>query len=387
MTYCIGFKRGSLACLIADAAVTGPDPVEAETSFGELQDSAVSERALKLFRLPGAALTFSGKSRLGRDFITQFRVRLAAGMDVTSALEASAKNVMPLASPSDLQVLCAWSTPVGGRLTSFNAKLDLNIFEHDDLVQIGSADDIRKVSTAQFLSVLGGSNLLTPTQIMVGMTALCQSYGVHDNALPRGIGGAFTAISAGPDGIRWQPDTAYLFYHPGHLSGSVQTSSAARPTNLKGAPIAKTVLACVHEDVLALRSTVATGNSRSLMNSTEGEPLQTIRARAEAASHYSAQVASKGSAEYLALLSTAFRLLVLCETRGYLSHRDLILRPTSTDQFSCSFSPRLTRLMSEHRGSEWVGFHFLPYDPIRPPEQGTACPCGSRLDYANCHAP
>jgi hypothetical protein len=92
MTYCIGFRKGPLACLIADAAVTGPHPsIEGQTSFGELQIndgvSSVSERALKIFRLPMAAVTFSGLDGVGRDFVEQLSTRLTAGMSVAEAFE------------------------------------------------------------------------------------------------------------------------------------------------------------------------------------------------------------------------------------------------------------------------------------------------------------
>jgi hypothetical protein len=316
MTYCIGFRKGPLACLIADAAVTGPHPsIEAQTSFGELQIkdgvSSVSERALKIFRLPMVAVTFSGLDRVGRGFVEQLSTRLTAGMSVAKAFEASLANVQPLNSPSDLQVICAWPTPNGGRLLSFNAAMDQRVSEHEHLVQIGSADRERRLTTERFLKFLEQFPQLTPVQSMVAMTALCQSYGVYDYTLSRGIGGAFTAISTGPEGIQWQPNTMYIFYHPEDLSGSIKSQSAAAPSNLQGGPTMPTVFACMHQDVLALRSSV--GSPRLLTNSFEGEPHETVLARAEAASRYALRVVSGGGADYLAFLCTAFRSVTLCE--------------------------------------------------------------------------
>jgi hypothetical protein len=395
MTYCIGFRKGPLACLIADAAVTGPHPsIEGQTSFGELQIndgvSSVSERALKIFRLPMAAVTFSGLDGVGRDFVEQLSTRLTAGMSVAEAFEASVANVLPLNSPSDLQVICAWPTPTGGRLLSFNAALNQRVSEHEHLVQIGSADRERRQITERFLNFLGQIPQLTPVQSMVAMTALCQSYGVYDYTLPRGIGGAFTAISTGPDGIQWQPNTMYIFYRPEDLSGSIKSQSAAAPSNLQGGPTMPTVFACVHHDVLVLRSSVADGGLRLLANSFEGEPRERALARAEAASRYALQVVSGEGADYLAFLCTAFRSITLCETLGHPSQRHLVQRPSLSNEFdvvgSMSISPELAGQMCERGpGNGWFGFRFRSYDPIYPPENGNACPCGSGLDFTNCH--
>jgi hypothetical protein len=312
MTYCVGFKRGPVSCLVADSAVTGPSPDQPHTSFEELhvtdRSPGVSERALKIFRFSEAALTFAGNMAIGRAFIAQFATRAANGMSVPQAFEESAASVTPLRNPADLQVFCAWSTPAGGRLLSFNAARDQRIAEHEDLAQIGSADVSQLQTTADFIEWLRPGPL-NPEQFMLAVTSLCQSYGIHDYLLRNGIGGAFCSIAAGPTGVDWQPDTTYLFYHSGMFTFPPSHSTE------KG----RTVVVCVHKGVLALRSTAAGQVIRLMTNSDRDELPDAAQARLKEAQLYSNEVLLQQRAHYLVFLATDFHSITPCEVRGHLN--------------------------------------------------------------------
>jgi SEC-C motif len=379
MTYCIGFKKESTVCLVADSAVTGPQPDRSHTSFGELQVTAhqgISERVLKIFRFPEAALTFPGNMALVQHFVEQFATRTGTGVPVAQAFEESAATLTPLRVPSDLQAIFAYCSPSCGRLLSFNAAHDQRVSEHQDLVQIGAADPGRRQLTVEALETLSKINL-NPIQTMVALVAYCQSHAVHQYLLPTGIGGGFCGISTDTASVRWQPDVAYQFYRPEYFN------------RVPGLPPLETVLACVHEDVFVLRSSVVSKSVRAMTNSRLGESPAAAQVRADAAIRYSKDVVLQRGAAYLAFLCTAFPTTALCDVRGHPVHKNIIQLPAIEANGAISVNvviyEELARILRDPPQGR-PRFLFVQFDPIHPPVEANAtCPCGSGREYINCH--
>ncbi len=94
MTYCLGWKYGGSAYLIADSAATGlTPPYVARSSFDELHDNVrgeyVQESLLKIVRLSDkCAAAYSGDVATASNMLSVLKQRLEFGGNIQDALNA-----------------------------------------------------------------------------------------------------------------------------------------------------------------------------------------------------------------------------------------------------------------------------------------------------------
>lgn len=95
MTYCLGWRTGTEAIIVADSAVTSIFPLgeNESTSFGEanINESGVSveEGAVKVVRVGDYALGFSGDAAAAGEFLAVFERLIEFGRDLRDALASA----------------------------------------------------------------------------------------------------------------------------------------------------------------------------------------------------------------------------------------------------------------------------------------------------------
>ena len=320
MTYCLGWRTQACAYLVADTAVTSPRPLRAlRSSFGEQHVSGatgnVEEGALKIISARGAGITFSGNAAIGRDVADTFRMASEAGLAPRRALQTAITSSISAGDRVDLCVLCAFMEDNEPHLLSFNRDGDQRFIEHaqGDVVQLGSLVGRRNVVcqlSAAFIGQLKNTDFEGPALLACAL-GLCQSYGIHNVLLDLGVGGAFVGALIDAAGFHWQPDTAYLLFAPGKSDLLEQDG----------------VFPLVRDDVLVIRSLLADGPPRVIMNSL-GEPLEVALKHAGNVDRQCLVMLGKLQFDYLIFLNTAVPIIAVVEMGRRFEHRHVIVHPS-----------------------------------------------------------
>lgn len=220
MTYCAGWKYSNSVYLFADTAATKNSPPNTtHSSFGELHAQVrgehVEESLLKIVALSdGIAVAFAGDVQLATNIIEFLSERLEANAsDLRPLLSSVATSLSPFSRDRGVELLLAASFSIGEpQLLYWNTASGLDTSE-SDYYQIGSLTSYHSALTSQVLSLLARGNL-TPDRLLSVLTAVVQSYGVHDNLIEQNIGGLIFGLRTHAGQTIWQEDTNYILYDP-----------------------------------------------------------------------------------------------------------------------------------------------------------------------------
>lgn len=361
MTYCLGWKNGDSVIVAADSALTSnssfytPSTLQT-TSFGELrylsEDRVTEERGLKIFCFKNAVLTCAGKSASARGVVEAFKKEIEQVDDPVEALKTAIG--VSLSPPYDVAFILGTIREGQPVLVSFNEKRDGKIVEHDQLVQLGSAPEVLKEATSDFLlhetATSGSLN-----ERMVSLLAILQSYGQYGPFMSTGVGGAFTAAAVNRFGTCWQPDIMFM----------------ACRKDFEGDLLVTT---CVRHECLLLDSPAIPGSSKCLANVSPSELFSqrtleiTKRACEEATIQY-----QKGKFDYVVIMNGDFpNVIVLDMSRKHKHNLLWIDSAISPDGVSMSirFDPKLMAMrdvpLHDKDGGSVPTFNFLPYQKPLP---------------------
>ncbi len=317
VTYCLGWKTRECAYLVADTAVTSTRTARTNrTSFGELHRSVggqnVEEAALKIAATPGAAMTFSGDAALGLEIARVFESTLGCGIEPREALDRAIKSHTPFGSNKSASLLCVFHEAGKPRLLSFNTKDDQQITEHgDEVVQLGSLKQsvFEQLSEAYIREVRNAH--IEGRLLLTGTLALCQNYGVRNDLIQHGVGGAFCGGFVDSSGFQWQPDIGYLLF-----KGDVQS-----PSEVMGC-----VFAAVRNNVFVVRSVL--GESRCFTTRRESEKQEDLESRVRAADMEALELLTAQKFQYLTFINVRLPIVAVIEMGRKHKHRSVILDPT-----------------------------------------------------------
>jgi hypothetical protein len=252
MTYCAGWKYADSVYLFADTAVTKPSsPTTSHSSFGQLHAEVrgehVEESLLKLVPIArGTAVAFAGDVYLASQIVEFLKARLTPAENIEELFPTLTSNLGPFDPGRRVDLLLASSTPDGERSLIHWDTLHGVDSEVSDYYQIGSLTSYHSAMTPQVLAHLVNGNLAADRVLSV-MTAIVQSYGVHDNLVEMNVGGIIFGLRCHQGEISWQEDTNFFLYDP-------QLATAAY------------ISALVREDVLVVNSSL-TNDTRVLAHS------------------------------------------------------------------------------------------------------------------------
>lgn len=338
MTYCLGWKTKHCAYLVADTATTSGRPLSNRlSSFGEQHVEApganVEEGALKILATEHAALTLCGDSRLGYSIYDSFGTALEAGAEPRDALQqAVASNVV--STPPNLSLLCVFMEDNVPRLVSFNRNQDSAFADHEieEIIQLGSlneADHIMCQISDSLIKQLATTDL-DGEPLLACAVGLCQSFGLSNILVEKGVGGTFAGGFVDALGFHWQADITYLLYSLDDSSSFSQGDS---------------VFVFVRDSVMVVRSVLADGPARILATS-RAEPLATVLARAKRADLQCLEAARGQEVEYLIFLSTRAPIITVVQMARKREHRYVVIHPwigdpEGTAPLPMSFGPIL----------------------------------------------
>ncbi len=224
MTYCAGWKYSNSVYLFADTAVTkNSPPTTTHSSFGELHAQVrgehVEESLLKIVPLSdGTAVAFAGDVQLATSIIEFLCENLAANANsLRVLLSLVTTSLGPFSRDREVELLLATSNSLGeSQLLYWNTVSGLDT-AGSDYYQIGSLTSYHSALTPQVLSLLVTGNL-APDRLLSVLTAVVQSYGVHDNLIEQNIGGLIFGLRTHAGHIMWQEDTNFVLYDPQVMS-------------------------------------------------------------------------------------------------------------------------------------------------------------------------
>lgn len=233
MTYCAGWKYSNSVYLFADTAATKNSPPNTtHSSFGELHAQVrgdhVEESLLKIVALSdGIAVAFAGDVQLATSIIEFLSENLQANLsDLRALLSSVSTSLGPFSRNRGVELLVAAADSIGGpQLLYWNTASGLDTFE-SDYYQIGSLTSYHSALTPQVLSLFARGNL-APDRILSVVTAVVQSYGVHDNLVEQNIGGLIFGLRTHAGQTMWQEDTNYVLYDP-QVKGLIWISAFVR---------------------------------------------------------------------------------------------------------------------------------------------------------------
>jgi hypothetical protein len=128
-------------------------------------------------------------------------VQLGASLDATFRLVDTAHEVA---------FLLAWSADDGPHLAKWESSKGFAEGQ-GDFSSIGSLGSYHVDLTPAWLRRLAEA-AVPQEEVLPALTALVQSFGIHDNLIDHHVGGAVVGLTVGPMGPTWQTDTGYLLY-------------------------------------------------------------------------------------------------------------------------------------------------------------------------------
>jgi hypothetical protein len=219
VTYCAGWAYETSIFLIADTAATKTSrPNAPYSSFGQLHDivrgAHVEESLLKLVTVgPGAAVAFAGDVQLAVEIARHLRENFHPSANPEVLLASLSTSLGPFDPARPVELLLA-TAPAGERprlarwdTIDSTAKSDL------DFCQIGSLTSYHGALTEHWLAVLAARNL-SAENLLSSLTAVVQSYGIHDNLIDQNVGGLIFGLRLSDGAVEWQSDTTYVVYDP-----------------------------------------------------------------------------------------------------------------------------------------------------------------------------
>jgi hypothetical protein len=234
MTYCAGWKIGDAAFLIADSAITRPTPpFSTQSSFGQahrqVRDEHVEEGLLKVAPIgENAAIAFAGDVGLAQQILELLVAHWPSFGNDLGEVHRVLSATFPLDRAPDVAFLLAWRSDTGPRLSQWESRHGFTVLDGDSCA-IGSIGNYHRTLTSHALQQI--RNLNVPQEdVLPAITALVQSFGVHDDLIEQNVGGAVFGLAVDSDGVHWQSDTGYLIYsclvqQPEFVSASVRDNT------------------------------------------------------------------------------------------------------------------------------------------------------------------
>ena len=222
MTFVVAWKHDNHVYLCADSAITTYLPSsplnDEQTSFGEatvdLPGVQVAETAIKLIRLDSVIAAYSGDVATSRSILVALRDELIHhSPEKAFALAIDAHR----SSPNIRQAKIVVASPTGAedRAIAYTHDLTGTLQEiaNDELVRFGGTDTHRDLTVEAIAKV--SREPLSPQRRLSCVQSLLQSFGVNQNFMEQGIGGAYCGAYVSATGIHWQDDVIYFIHQPG----------------------------------------------------------------------------------------------------------------------------------------------------------------------------
>ncbi|UPA22830.1 hypothetical protein K8942_01290 [Candidatus Peribacteria bacterium] len=220
MTYALGWKTESEVFLAADTAITTrgdnvQDLDRPKSSFGQQhikeEKRKVEERDVKLHLKNNVGITFAGDVSLAREIVKAFYDELDKGKSPTDALNWAINLHAPTPSDRKVKIIVGYYEKGHPCLVTFNSKDDHVVRNNEVLVQIGSIPQAHRNFTEISLSHILPDTVHQPKLQLASMLGIFQIYGVFDDLMNHGVGGAVGGLYIDETGGRWQPDLLFLF--------------------------------------------------------------------------------------------------------------------------------------------------------------------------------
>lgn len=259
MTFCVAWRSGDTAFLVADAASTSTGKAalsSPKSTFGEWHKQengyTVEESAFKLFRWSNLAVTCSGDASAIRSFIQATDDRILRGLPpwLSLALARAAQDFKPSAT---FEAVVATRLLGKVRLLRLDEYGGWHWVRRDAAVNLGSASQTTRdfVNGAIVDAIRSGHS---PTIQLSSVLAACQSLTVHNDLLAEGVGGAFSGVIVDSVGARWQPDIGYLLLNPPDMQLSENGST-------EGTRNTQYITCAVRHDILFVSSPEKAGTT------------------------------------------------------------------------------------------------------------------------------
>jgi hypothetical protein len=219
MTYCAGWKYADSVFLLADTAVTKRSrPTTLQSSFGEfyaeVRGEHVEESLLKLVPIaPRSAVAFAGDVRLASEIVAFLKNNYNDTAPIDSLFSSLTTILGPFARDRPVELILASSRNGAQPCLAHWDTLHGLSPQRSDYYQIGSLTSYHAALTPQVLGVLAAGKLV-PERLLPMITAVVQSYGVHDNLIDMNVDGVVFGLRVNAGGISWQDDTNYVLYDP-----------------------------------------------------------------------------------------------------------------------------------------------------------------------------
>lgn len=234
MTYCAGWKLGDTVFLIADSAITSPrPPFSRQSSFGQahrqVRDEHVEEGLLKLAPIgDNAAIAFAGDVGLAQQVLELLIAHWPSFGNDVREVHRVLSATFPLEQVPEVAFLLAWWSDTGPRLAQWESRNGFTELDGQSCA-IGSIGNYHRTFTNHALQQLRDLNV-PQNDVLPAITALVQSFGIHDDLIEQNVGGAVFGLAVGREGVRWQADTGYLIYsrlgqQPEFVSASVRDNT------------------------------------------------------------------------------------------------------------------------------------------------------------------
>lgn len=365
MTYCIGWKSPSHAFLLADSAITSPQPLTRQTtSFGEQHTNdhgqSVQERSLKVINYGVAALTYAGDQRLALSIAGSLKLLLDQGGEVLPSFRQALEINNPQPSGRSAALLLAFHDSAGPRLIFCDSGECEEFHEIERIEQIGSIDEEHARLSHDLLNSIS-SLAYNRNLTLSAVIAFIQSYGIHSYLLERGVGGFFAGIAVGPEGVTWQPDLSYMLYNADHDEAFSR---------------GKSVASVVRQNALSVRTDVADVPPATFTCRLGNETRESATNRAETAYQACLEAARTCQFYAIAMINRRFPRVTIVEMRHELRHRHLVIDPTnlSMDEdvglYEIRISPHLLEILvgGPPEGADLSmsdpSLHVCPFQPF-----------------------
>ncbi|MEX2213428.1 MAG: hypothetical protein WD768_04830 [Phycisphaeraceae bacterium] len=218
MTLIVGIKWKGVAYLFADSAITSSVRSTGEgsfTSFGELEiddgNSSVTESALKIVNAGDCAITFTGDVGTMNSIIDSMLVLTKMGVAGSLAFERAWLSNQPINRSRTVEILVAVSDLGRGASLWHFADGARNELADGTITVLGSARPATEAFIVEAFNRIAYHER-DPQKILSVTLAVLQHFGLHDQTLRDGHGGAFAGIRVDKAGCQEQPDTLYVLY-------------------------------------------------------------------------------------------------------------------------------------------------------------------------------
>lgn len=248
----MGFEHESHVYLLGDAALTGPVKTpELLSGFGgaeyyDASGNSVQERTCKLFQLSTtAAAAWSGNVGNASTFLSSLKnkCKYSPATALANLVLETAQIQAPIdASPSATFVILFAASGTGSpTLFVFRSTNPSSIetVANGDIAVEGSGKKIG-AGLAKNLLLHRAQNAIPHKDLLPLCLARLQHQGLVKNYQQEGVGGTFSGLSVGAEGVSWQPSVLYLF---SKSSGGLDESSImVRVDCWDGATVVRTCL-------------------------------------------------------------------------------------------------------------------------------------------------